>query len=111
MAFALRACMTNSNQMTKKILIVFTLGAVALAFSPGFSLGDQTTGEKVEAKSHDAKRKVKKSSNRAKEALCAEGDVECAAKKAGHRAEEGADYVGDKASEGADKVDTDHKKK
>lgn len=101
--------MTNSNAKTKKTLIAITLAAITLAFSPNFSLGDQTAGEKATAESNTAGRKVKKGVNRAKEAVCTEGDIECAAKKAKHRGEEGARATGDKAKEGADAVDSNSK--
>lgn len=88
--------MMNSNDKTKKILIAFTLGTIALAFSPGLSLGDQDAGDKVEHAGEKTKHKVKKGANRVKEAVCTDSDLECKAKKAGHRVDESTEKAKDK---------------
>lgn len=89
----------------KSILVI---SLCLLGFSTAV-LAEETLKESATAKVHDAKRAVKKGVNRAKEAVCAEGDVKCLEKKAEHRAQEGADYVKDKAKAAADKVDSDSK--
>ena len=66
---------------------------------------EETVGEKAEAKAHDAKRGMKKGMHHTKEAMCMEGDAKCAAKKAGHRMDEGGDYAKDKAQETKNAVD------
>jgi len=71
----------------------------------GAAHAEETATEKVGTTANDAKRSVKKGMNRAKEAVCMEGDVKCAAKKAKHRATETGDVIQDKASEVKDKVD------
>ena len=85
----------------------FLLSLLAvMAFSVGnFAHAEQTVGESVKATGHDVKRGAKKGMNRMKEAVCAEGDAKCLAKKAGHRMEEGSDYMKDKTTETVDKVD------
>ena len=84
-----------------KILVL--LSVVCLSSPAVFA--NETTGEKVDATAHDAKRAVKKSGHRAQEAMCAEGDAKCAGKKLKHRAQEGSDYTKDKAKEMKDQVD------
>ena len=70
-----------------------------------FVHAEETVGEKASAGAHNAKRSMKKGMHNVQEAVCAEGDAKCLAKKAGHKMEEGGDYVKDKAVEGKDKVD------
>ncbi len=78
---------------------------VALASSP--VLAAESVSENINAKTNNAKRTIKKGAHRAHEAVCMEGDLKCAARKAKNRAVEGKDYVGDKASEMGDKMDAD----
>jgi hypothetical protein len=86
--------------MLTKVLVVFAiLSAGPVAFA------NETLGEKGSATAHDAKRSMKKTGHRMKEAVCAEGDAKCLAEKAKHRTQEGSDYVKDKASETGDKLD------
>ena len=59
---------------------------------------DSTKDKAVET-GHDMKRGAKKMVHRTGEALCAEGDAACLAKKGKNRVKEGADYVGDKVDE------------
>ncbi|WP_374035532.1 hypothetical protein ACES2I_07420 [Bdellovibrio bacteriovorus] len=49
-----------------------------------------------------AKRTAKKGMHRAEEAVCMDGDVKCAAKKAGNRVEEGKDATVDAAKDASD---------
>ncbi|MBX2987706.1 MAG: hypothetical protein KF802_07390 [Bdellovibrionaceae bacterium] len=82
------------------------LAAAALAFAfAGPVIAAETIGEKAQATAHDAKRGAKKAVNRAKEAVCMEGDLKCAAKKAANRAEEAKDATVDKAKEVKNSVD------
>ena len=80
---------------------------MSLMLVTAFSIAhaEETVGESAKATGHDIKRGAKKGVNRVKEAMCTEGDAKCLAKKAGHRMEEGGDYVKDKANETVDKVD------
>lgn len=71
----------------------------------GSAHGAETLGENANSTVNDAKRTVKKGVNRTKEAFCAKGDVQCMKAKAGHRMDEGTDYVKDKSKEVKDKVD------
>jgi len=71
-----------------------------------FVHAEETVGEKASATGHDMKRSMKKGVNNVKEAVCTEGDAKCLAKKAGHKMNEGGDYVKDKAVEGKNKVDS-----
>ena len=74
---------------------------------------EETIAEKTAVEVKTIKRSAKKGVNRTKEALCGKltGDskLECLAKKAKHRVEEGAAVVTDKASEVKGAVDTDKK--
>ena len=101
--------MINHPNHTKKYLIAITLAAITLAFSPVFSLGDQTGAEKAAAESNNMKRKVKKKAHHVSESMCSAGDATCAGRKIKHRGQEAGEAVGDKAKEGADKIDTDKK--
>lgn len=83
--------------------------AVALMGMTGIAYCEETIGEKAEATTNDATRSVKKGVNRAKEAVCGEGDVKCLSEKAKHRAEEGKDYSTDKVKELKNDVDSDKK--
>lgn len=79
--------------------------ALFMMLSFGSAFADETASEKVGSTAKDAKRSVKKHVNKAKEAMCAEGDAKCLAKKAKHRVEEGAETVKDKTNDTVDKVD------
>lgn len=61
---------------------------------------------KVEAKKagRKAKRMAKKGVHRAEEVACMEGDLKCAAKKAGNRIEEGKDATVDAAKDAKDEM-------
>jgi hypothetical protein len=96
----------------KQTLSTLLLGASLVCSPMAFAGHDHdhdksnhTVGEKTADKARDAKRATKKGVNRVKEAVCMEGDVECAAKKAKHRVEEATDATVDKAKEVKDKVD------
>lgn len=81
-------------------LITFTLSTMLqIAFA------DETITEEIVANSNDAKRGLKKGAHRAQEALCMDGDVECAARKAKNRLIEAGDAASDTASEIKNKID------
>ncbi|MEN0058633.1 MAG: hypothetical protein AAGB31_07345 [Bdellovibrio sp.] len=95
----------------KSILLISSL---LLAFT-SFAHAEETTGEKVDSAmetakdktkkaGRDAKRVAKKGAHRVQEAVCMEGDLKCAAKKAKNRVEEGADATVDKGKEVKDKL-------
>ena len=69
-----------------------------------FAHAEDTVGDKMEKAGHDAKRSMSKGAHHAEEAMCAEGDAKCAAKKAKHRGSEAVDYGKDKTKETVDKV-------
>jgi hypothetical protein len=84
---------------------VFTvLLASMMMFAPVVHAAE-TVGEKAAVTGKKIKRSAKKGMNRVKEAVCMEGDVECAAKKLKNRASEAKDGVVDKATEVKDNVD------
>ncbi len=66
---------------------------------------EETWSEKAAEKGNDAKRGMKKGANRVGEIFCMEGDVKCAAKKAGNRIEEAGDSVKASAKSVKNKVD------
>lgn len=86
-----------------------TMLCVAMLSFMSFAHAEQSATEKAADMGRDAKHSVKKGANRVKEAVCMEGDLECAAKKAGHRIEEAGSATKNKAKEMADKVDADKK--
>lgn len=79
----------------------------------GISHAEETLTEKTQVTVNSVKRSGKKGLNRTKEALCGKltGDnkVQCLAKKAKNRVEEGADAVKDKGTEIKNAVDSDKK--
>ncbi len=72
---------------------------------------EESLGEKAKATTDSAKRGLKKGYNRTKEAACGtltgDNKVQCLAKKAKNRTEEGVDAVKDKASEVKNSVDSE----
>jgi len=66
-----------------------------------YSLGDESTADKVERKTHDATRAAKRAGRDAKtKVVCKEDDAQCKAAEAAHGTkEEVKDYVKDKAKE------------
>lgn len=86
----------------KKIFIAMT----TLLFLGSAGFASESLSEKASSTGKDVKRSAKKAWNRTKEAVCMEGDLECAAKKAKNRAGEGADYVKDKAQDVKNSVDS-----
>ena len=86
-----------------------TMMCIAMFAFMGFAQAEQSATEKAADMGRDAKHSVKKGANRVKEAVCMEGDMKCAAKKAGHRVDEAGGTVTNKAKETADKVDGDKK--
>ncbi|WP_374079723.1 hypothetical protein [Bdellovibrio bacteriovorus] len=104
----------------------FFMTLVTLLAFASFSHAEETVGEKVDQGIEDttekakemgskakveskkaarkAKRTAKKGMHRAQEAVCMEGDVECAAKKAKHRMEEGKDSAVDTMKDTQDQM-------
>ena len=82
--------------------LLLTLG---LLTASTYAIAEETPAEKTESHMDSAKHSMKKAGHRIQEAVCAEGDLKCAAKKAKHHAEEGADAVGDKVKETKHKID------
>lgn len=93
----------------KTVLLVTMCIVSSLAFIK-LSWAEETQMEKAKVEMNSMGRSTKKAYNRAKEGLCGKltGDskVECLAKKAKHRVEEGTETVKDKASEIKNQVDT-----
>ena len=90
----------------KKFLMSVVAVAALVSFSSVGHAEEKTVGEKAkevaaEAKveankaGRKAKRMAKKGAHRVEEAVCMEGDLKCAAKKAGNRIEEGKDATVD----------------
>jgi len=87
-------------QIIKKIAI-----ASSCSLFLGLAVAKQTVPEKAKDVTNDAARSVKAGANRVAEAVCVEGDVECAAKKAKNKVKEGAEATKDKVEEVKNKVD------
>lgn len=66
---------------------------------------DETTGEKVAVTTNKLKRNIKKGSHRLQEAVCAESDLKCAAKKVKNRTVEVKDATVDGVREVKHKID------
>lgn len=84
------------------------LKSLLLSMSCLFStvvLAEETMGEKANVVKNDAKRAVKKAAHRVQEAVCADSDAECLAKKAKNRAVEATEAAVDKASEVKNQLD------
>lgn len=79
----------------------------------GTAHAEETLTEKTQVKVKSVSRSAKKGSHRLSEAVCGKltGDnkVECLAKQAKNRLQEGKDVVVDKADEVKNAVDSDHK--
>lgn len=90
--------------------LVFVLAISGLAFA---AQAEETMTEKAGATVNSAKRSVKKGMNKTGEAMCGKmtGDskMECMAKQAKNRVQEGTDTVKDKATEIKNNVDSDKK--
>ncbi len=78
------------------------LTALTLILSANSVFAAETLGEKIDAKTNDAKRTAKGIRHRAEEATC---DQNCLKKKAKNRGEEVKDYSKDKLREGENAVD------
>lgn len=78
---------------------------LALGLMSSLAHAEETVKESAENAGHKMKHAMKKGVNRAKEAVCMEGDLKCAGKKGQHRMEETGDAIGNKAKEIKDKVD------
>ncbi|NUN05648.1 MAG: hypothetical protein HUU57_07790 [Bdellovibrio sp.] len=96
-----------------KVLFTTLIAVLALSFSA--QANEPTTSEKAknmmeetktEAKKagRATKRMAKKAAHRAEEAVCMDGDMKCAAKKAGNRIKEGTDATVDKAKDVKDEM-------
>lgn len=92
----------------KAFVVVLAICGLALA-----AQAEETMTEKAETTVKSAKRSVKKGMNKTSEAMCGKltGDskVECVAKQAKNRVQEGTDAVKDKATEIKNNVDSDKK--
>jgi len=71
---------------------------LACFVAPTLVSADEPKDTAVKA-GHSVKQGAKKAKNRVKEAFCADSDLECKAKKAGNRVDEGAGKLGDKVDE------------
>ena len=90
------------NKLSKGSLIFASL---VLSTLSQISYADETVTEKVAASSNDAKRGMKKGAHRVQEALCMDGDVECAAGKVKNRIIEAGDATSDAATKVKNKID------
>lgn len=100
--------------MKKFLMSVVAVAALVSVSSVGHA-EDKSMSEKAsevasEAKSEakqagrKAKRMAKKGAHRVQEATCMEGDMKCAAKKAGNRIEEGKDATVDAVKDAKDEL-------
>lgn len=78
--------------------IVLSFSITATAFADG-NKDNRTTGERVNEVGEDAVKNVKKGARAVKDAVCMEGDVECAMQKAESEAKNIGDEVKDKADD------------
>ena len=77
-----------------------------LAFSSILpALAEETVIEKVEVKTNNIKRSIKKGVNKLKEENCRKGKVKCLTIKGGHTMEEAAENASDKTKEVINKID------
>lgn len=89
-----------------KNLITTTFAAASLLIS-GMTLQAQaetTAGERVQEVGQDAVKQSKKAGRAVKDAVCMKGDVECAAQKAKHKAQNVGDEISDKADDVKKKI-------
>lgn len=91
-------------QVSKSLMTaVLAVGFIAVTAMPTLAHAEATATEKAQEASRDAAAKGKKGMNRVKEAVCAEGDAKCAAKKVGHRVDETGDKVTNKVKDAKEK--------
>ena len=91
-------------QVSKSLMTaVLAVGFMAVTAMPTMARAEATATEKAQEAGRDGAAKGKKGMNRVKEAVCAEGDAKCAAKKVGHRVDEAGDKVTNKVKEANDK--------
>ncbi len=92
----------------KNIIII-----LCLSLGSTLSYASETVSEKTEVKANLAERTLSKGYNRLKEAVCgvltSDNKLECLAKKAQHRIEEGVETVKDSASEVKNDLDSEQK--
>jgi uncharacterized protein YjbJ (UPF0337 family) len=91
--------------MNKLSMRPIVLTALILSSLAQICYADETVTEKVAATSNDAKRGMKKGAHRVQEALCMDGDVECAAGKVKNRIIEAGDATSDAAVKVKNKID------
>lgn len=82
------------------------ISLVTLFLAGPQTFANESLSEKAAETGRDIKRSTKKGWNRTKEAVCMEGDLECAGKKAKNRMGEGVDTVKDKTSDVKNSVDS-----
>lgn len=87
-----------------KLISTLIISSLFVVISPLFAA--ESASEKASATAADAGRAMKKTGHRVTEAMCMEGDVKCAARKAKHRGTETKDVIGDKAKEVGNKIDS-----
>lgn len=88
----------------KKLITVLTLiGFINTASAA------ETIAEKIEVKTNNVKREMKKTAHRTEEKICDKTDNNCLAKKTDHRVNETKDYMKDKASEGKNIINNEQK--
>ena len=91
----------------------FLIVIVALFGFLGLGYAEETLTEKVQVPMNTTKRMAKKGMHRAAEAVCGKltgsGKLECLAKEAKNRVEEGSDALKDAGSEIKNNVDSDKK--
>jgi hypothetical protein len=81
-------------------LITFMVSAMGQVL-----FAEETTGEKIQASAHDAKRGMKKGAHRLEEAVCVASDVKCTSEKVKNRAVEVKDLTVDEVKKIKNKVD------
>ncbi|CAB1274168.1 hypothetical protein [Candidatus Nitrosacidococcus tergens] len=85
--------------------LLTTLSVLLLCSVSFATLAEETTTEKLEAKTNDAKRAAQTKVNRAKEATCTDGTMKCLGEKIKDRTVEAYDATKDKAVELKNKAD------
>lgn len=92
--------MIEKKRATVKALILSAFTVTALTVTAtAFAENNRTVGEQASEVGEDAVKNVKKGARAAKDAVCMEGDVECAMQKAESKAKNVGDEVNDKADD------------
>lgn len=84
-----------------KLVLILILALSSL----GPSLAEETVVEKIEVKTNNIKRSIKKGVNKVKEENCRKGKVKCLTIKGGHKMEETTENASDKIKEVINKID------